>query len=164
MMTTISNPRLRGRRIEPVEWRVRAALSPFWLGWGLRYRWWSLLVCDEGLAAFEWPSRKHWAMQLRLGFRAGLGALPLTVAGDSWPLSERAAVVESRSALLFPWGALKDLEVRRRRFLANSVRVFEQNGQSWTFTAADPLRVEEYANVLGRHFGVTKSGHWRQAV
>jgi len=162
-MTTAQNPRLRSRRLEPVEWRVRAALSPFWLTWGLRGRWWALLICDEGLAAFEWPAKKYWSMMFRVGLRAGPAHLPSAVDGDDWPISERSDFVASRRALLFPRAELASVDVNRSRWLWSEVRLVDVHGDRWSFTAADPRRIEGYAQSLATHFGATRSGYWRPA-
>jgi len=162
-MITAMNPRLRGRRLEPVEWRVRASMSPFWLGWGWRGRWWALLICDEGLAAFEWPSRKYWSIMLRVGLRAGLTHSPTIVDGDEWPLSERDGIVVSRKALLFPREELTLVDINRSRWFWSRVRLCDLHGDRWSFTAADPRRMEQNAALLVRHFGATKSGYWRRA-
>jgi hypothetical protein len=162
-MRTIQNPRLRGRRLEPVEWRVREAFSPFWLGWGLRDRWWALLICDEGLAAFEWPAKKYWDAMLRVGLRAGLAHAPSTIDGDNWPLSENPQRVESRRALLFPRQELTGIDVYRRRFLSSQIRLFGIDGERWTFTAADPRLIAKQADTLAMRFGATRSGHWPAA-
>jgi hypothetical protein len=162
-MKTAQNPRLRGRRLEPVEWRVRSALSPFWLGWGVRSRFWSLLICDEGLAAFEWPGRKYWTVALLVGLRAGVAHQPSTIDGDDWPLSERSKVVASRRALLFPREELAGIDVNRSRWFWSGVRLVGVDGKRWTFTAADPRRIGVYAQSLTTQLGATRSGHWRTA-
>ena len=160
-MTKVRNPVLRGRRLEPVEWRVRDALSPFWLGWGWG-RWWSLLICDEGLAAFEWHATTYWSTVLRIGFHAGVGHRPTVIDGDNWPLSERAGVVETRAALLFPREQLQTIDIKRAAIFWRRVRIVDVNGGRWVFTVADPRRVDSFAKSLSKHFGATKNGSWRR--
>ena len=159
-MITIVTPRLRGRRLEPVEWRVRDALSPFWSGWSQRF--YSLLVCDEGIAAFQWPSRKYWPVALMVGFRAGVAHLPSSIIGDSWPLSAHMHVVDAPSALLFPRADLRIVEIRRRRWLTNEVRLIDTQQVMRRFTAADPRKVGEYAMRLSEFYTVVKTGYWPQ--
>jgi hypothetical protein len=155
MSLEVREARLRGRRLEPADWRVRRAFSPFWSGWG--GRWWALLVCDEGLAAFEWPRRKYWARQLRLGLAAGGGQRP-AVEADCWPLNERLSLVEARSAILYPRDTIAGVAVKRRRFFTNELHVIDATGHRTVYTIADPRKVEEYAAFFDEHYSGTGVG------
>jgi hypothetical protein len=157
-MSEIRNPRLRGRRLDPVEWRVREALSPFWSAWGWRF--WSLLLCDEGIVAFEWPRRKYCRIMFLAGMRAGVAHLPTAVRGDVWPLSERSQDVKTRSAILFENSIISSIEVRRRRWFTNGICFICNDGKRWVFTAADPVKVVEYADKLNCYLQVLKKGWW----
>jgi hypothetical protein len=151
----VREARLRGTRLEPANWKVCRAFSPFWSGWG--GRWWALLVCDEGLAAFEWPRRKYWARQLRLGLTAGRGQPP-AVDADSWPLTERSSPVEAKSAILYPRESIAAVEVKRRRFFTNELHVIDAAGQRTVYTIADPRNVEEYEAFFQKHYSRTGVG------
>jgi len=158
-MVEIRNPRLRGRRLEPTEWRVREAISPVLSGSGWRF--WALLLCDEGVAAFEWPRAKYWRVMLRIGIRAGLAHQPSTIDGDSWPLTEHASVVESPSAVLFAKSDTAAIEIRRRRWLTTELRIRQQDGKKrWIFTIADPRNVDRYAAQLHRFVPISRTGWW----
>jgi hypothetical protein len=153
-MIRVQNPRIQQGRLAPTDWGVVDALSPFWIRrWGWRHRYFALLICAEGLAAFEWPAHKYWATMLRIAYRAGVWRLPTDLEEDSWPLSDRAQIVESRLAFLFAFEEIEEIEVKRSRFLWSTVRVHETGGQSWDFTIANSQKVELFARKLKKHFG-----------
>jgi len=158
VMTKIRNPTLNGRNLEPVGWRVRDAMSPFFTRWGRCC--WALLLCDEGLAAFEWPRRMYWPLMLRLGMVAGLGHHPPTVAGDGWPLSGGSRQVDAPSALLFERAEITAIQVIRRRVFTNEIAVLGSRGRLQTFTVADPRKIAAYAERLGRELPVVRRGRW----
>ena len=135
-MDKVRKPRVKRRQLEPAGWCVRAAFSPFSTGWG--GQWWSLLICDEGLAAFQWPTRKYLIQVLRVGLRAGAAHMPTTIAGDSWPLSVGSNGQESPAVELFSSARLEAIEVKRSRFLWSHVRVRESDQRWRTFTMVDP--------------------------
>ena len=160
-MQTVSNPELRGRSLTPVNWRVREAHSPFATGWG--GQWWSLLLCYEGLAAFQWPYRRYWARMFRIGLVAGAGHMSASVLGDSWPLTERPGPVHAPRALLFPREALA-IEVRRSRFLWSNVLVTVGNTAPLAFAFMDPRAVEVCTRRLEGAFpGIVHRAGWKPA-
>jgi hypothetical protein len=59
-MTQVRNVRLEECRLHPIHWHVRHAFSPMWMKSDWRPRWWSLLICDQGLAAFQWSVGRYW--------------------------------------------------------------------------------------------------------
>jgi hypothetical protein len=160
-MIEIQNPQLRGRRLEPLGWRVRDAMSPLWSGYG--WRLWALLLCDEGIAAFEWPRPKYWREMLSIGFGAGVAHQPSTIDGNSWPLMEQSSLVESPSAILFPKVDMSAIEIRRSRWFTNEVRVRRADGERWVFTIGDARKVAQYAALLDRFAGVSRTGWWPRA-
>jgi hypothetical protein len=111
------------------------------------------LLCDEGIAAFEWPRRKYWRVQLALGLRAGIANQPSAIEGDAWPLSDGSPDVESQAVVLFPKDALT-IEIRRRRWFTNEVCIQARNGERWNFTFADPRKIDRYVRQLNDRFAI----------
>jgi hypothetical protein len=162
-MITISNANLRGRRLEPMEWRVRASFSPFARSaWTDNGRWWAVVICDEGLALCEWPRAKYWREMLKIGLRAGIAHAPTSVAGDAWPLVDGAGT-EVKRAQLFPREELSGIVVNRSRWLWSKVHLLDNAGHRWSFTLIDPRIIERFANALASRFDITRSGYWPSA-
>lgn len=159
-MIQLRKPSVEGRRLQPAGWRVRAAFSPFATGWG--GRWWSLLVCDEGLVAFQWPTRKYLRQMLRIGFIAGVGHAPPQVEGDAWPLSPGSKGQDSPAAELFSRDRLEAIDIKRSRFFWSHVHLREGGRRARVFTVLDPSMVEECAERLTRAFPglVRRVGWW----
>jgi hypothetical protein len=149
-MTQVRNVRLEECRLHPIHWHVRHAFSPTWMKSDWRPRWWSLRICDQGLAAFQWPAGRYWRTQVRRGLSAGLGGLP-PISGDSWPLTERGAV-SSPSALIFARDHLVRIDAIDSRFLWKKIRLNERNGHHATFVLADREQIVLCARLLRRHF------------
>ena len=119
-------------------------------------------MCYEGVAAFQWPYRKHWWRMLRIGIVAGSGQSP-TVLGDSWPLGEIRGPVHAPRAMIFPRETLA-IEVRRSRFLWSYVMVSEGTSAPVAFAFMDPRAVEASARRLEGAFpGIVKHSGWRPA-
>lgn len=129
---------LCSRRLKPMEWHVRSAISPFATAWG--WKWWSILVCEEGLAAFQFAQRRFWAYQLRAGLVAGVSHVTPVVHGDEWPLGGKETIVAPR-AMLFPRDSIKCIEVQRARVFWSHVRIFPSDGGRSSFDLVDPRQV-----------------------
>ncbi len=153
---------LRGRHLKPIDWQVRAAVSPFSTGWG--GRWWSLLLCYEGIVAFQFPQRRYWAHMLRVGLVAGVAHVTPTVGGDDWPLSERGAVLAPR-AMLVPRDALAKVEIRRSRVFWSHVRLYEVDAGCQSFSFIDPRQLRSCAHQFESAFPrVTQRAGWWPAA
>jgi hypothetical protein len=145
-MMQIRNVQLHDGYLSPVNWQVRDAVSPLWLAWDWRPRWWALLFCDQGVAAFQWPTAKLMRVQLvRWPSRWP------TVSGDSWPLTERGAV-SSPSALIFARDHLTRIDAIDSRFLWKKIRLYERNGHQATFVLANREQIVLCVRLLCRHF------------
>src|SRR5262245_5433547 len=142
-MKQMRDVRLDGGHLFPVNWHVRDAVSPVSNSWG--WRWWALLVCDQGLVVLRWPASKSWRVQLRLGLRGG----PPGMLADRWPLTERG-VVTSRSALIFARDHLTGIQFTRG-ILRNKVHLYERNGEQSTFLFATRHQADLCAHLLRRH-------------
>lgn len=155
-MRELLNPSLNRRHLAPVGWRVRDALSPWVSHAG--FRWWALLLCEEGLAALQWPARQYLAANLRIGVVAGTGNHP-RVRGDAWPLRPEMDAPSPR-ALLFPRADIERLEFRRRLWRPSELRLYPTMGRSHRFGALDPVAFVDYPRKLQGFGVVIKTGRW----
>jgi hypothetical protein len=146
---------LRRGKLEPLGWRVREAFSPFW---SLSQRWWSLILCVEGLVAVRLPVSEWWPIVLRAGLRAGVSHLPTTVAGGNWPLSVPHNEIKLRSPRLFPRESIARLEVVESRFFWNNIHIVDREGKRLVLTMADRRQARSYTLKLAGYVPGPTSG------
>jgi hypothetical protein len=137
---------VRGRRLQPVGWRLRSAITPVWSHAG--FKWWSLVLADEGLAAVRLPGRRYWPLLAIAGLRAGVAHLPTQVRRDRWPLSEHSDDSELLRALLVPHATILSAVVDRPRFGWLKIRFMVSGRGPLIFTAADPTAADVYAELI----------------
>jgi hypothetical protein len=150
---------LHGRRLKPTDWHVKTAMSPF--STDLGFAWWSLLICYEGLAAFQWPRGRYWRQMLRNGLVAGLAHVPPTVVGNAWPLQQLEKPVPAPCLQLFLKETLEEVEVRGSRFWWSSIRVLERGARTRCFGFVDPKQVQMCAQACEHAFPhIVRRGGW----
>jgi len=145
------NAVIRGKRLHPLGWRIRAVLSPLWSFGG--WRWWSVLACDEGLALVPWPFKKWLSVVLRVGIRAGVAHMPTTISSDEWPLSEaHRHDFEVAGVQAIPRALLSRIEVTNERWLWRHIRIRDSGSGETTLTLVDPRSAVEYRARLTEVF------------